>query len=438
MNRNSTYVNITCTSSHNTAFRSFLSRLFTLILLVTGFSLVALQGKSQHVCNNAPDMVLQNPTLIAGTDGVPGAIYLFSLVIPGVDCTIEIMSLHGGALLGEIDNTTQGYNDAWQPYVTAGANDTSYLEWKITFKKAGTNIDTILSCVAITAVDCDGDNANLKEFIQAATPGAYAVSIPTTLSVTYDGTFNRAIGSITTIPLIDTAHREAMYQMNFGDVSTIIYRNGSISTKNSIDVRHTCIYFKPFFDHSSLIPLPVKLLSFVATSKPNETVITWSVTEEKNMQHYTVQKSSDGVNWTDIDRISAANKGAVVHTYYSHDAANTGGVVFYRLLQTDWQQNKSYSKIVFTGGNASNENISYPTIVAKLLPIRITAATTDEYTVRIHSLQGQLMAAQKHSVQAGTSNITVALPLSSPGSTYVVSITNRQGRVIHSSKIFTR
>ncbi|NII29609.1 DUF4300 family protein [Pseudoflavitalea sp. X16] len=201
----------------------------------------------------SPSMIFKTPSLISGTGGTVGAIYKFSNVATGIDATIEIVNLMNGAGLNQMDNTSQGYYNAWQPYVTAGANDTSYLDWKITFKKAGTLADTILPCLSITAVDIDGDGNRLKEFIKASTPGAYAVDPNTSLNVSFDGTNSVAIGGVATVPSIDTSEKKYMFQMDFKNVSTILYRNGSISTKSTTDVRHTCIYFQSFFKNGLVI-----------------------------------------------------------------------------------------------------------------------------------------------------------------------------------------
>lgn len=201
----------------------------------------------------SPSMTFKTPTLISGSGGTVGAVYKFSNVAAGIDATIEIKALVGGAGLNQMDNTSQGYYNAWQPYVTAGANDTSYLDWKITFKKAGTSTDTVLPCLSITAVDIDGDGARLKEFIKASTPGAYAVDPNTLLNVSFDGVNSTAIGGVTTVPSIDTSEKRYMFQMDFRNVSTILYRNGSISTKSTTDVRHTCIYFKSFFQSGLVV-----------------------------------------------------------------------------------------------------------------------------------------------------------------------------------------
>lgn len=233
-----------CTPSANPVrcYHAYLRRYTALFIAIIFTLTVSAQCFS-------PSMVFADPTLIGGRSGRIGAIYKFSNVAVGVDAMIEIINLVGGAGLNQMDNTTQGYYNAWQPYVTAGASDTSYLDWKITFKKAGTLQDTMLTCLSITAVDIDGDGSKLKEFIKASTPGAYAVDPHTSLQVSFDGVNSVAIGGVATVASIDTAEKKYMFQMNFKNVSTILYRNGSISTKTTTDVRHTCIYFKPFFQN---------------------------------------------------------------------------------------------------------------------------------------------------------------------------------------------
>jgi hypothetical protein len=395
-------------------------------------------GKANAQCSTpAPSLVFSNPVLISGTDGQIGAIYRFPNVAPGMDCHIEILALGNGALLGEIDNTTQGYYDAWQPYVTAGANDTSYLDWRITFKKGGTNTDTVLPCLAVTAVDVDGDNNALKEFIRAATPGAYAIDPFTTLHVTFDGTYNTATGQITTIPAIDTNHREAMFQMNFANVSSIVYRNGSISTKNNIDVRHTCIYFKPFF-FDILVILPVKLHSFSASIVNQGTRLSWMVQEENSLQSYTVQRSLNGSTWTDIDKVYAVNN-AGYNSYYVYDQQRPNGIAYYRLQLTDNNGRIGYSGVVQAGNNAGpNLMVRSTTLVKNSLSLQLNAPAADAYSVRLYSMQGQLVTQKQFTVSAGYSQLYADLPMAGNDAMYIVTLTNKQGHLVYTGKILRR
>jgi hypothetical protein len=396
--------------------------------------LFVLSSQTNAQCSGAPSLVFANPILIAGTDGLVGAKYRFPNAAPGLDVHIEILGMDGGSALGEIDNTTQGYYDAWQPYVTAGANDTSYLDWRIVFKKAGTNTDTILPCLAVTAVDVDGDNASLKEFVRAATPGAYAVDPFTTLSVSFDGTYNTATGQITTIASIDTNHREAMFQMNFPNVNSLIYRNGSISTKNTPDVRHTCIYFKPFF-LDILVLLPVKLHSFSAAMVNQATRLSWMVQEENGMHNYTVQRSTDGAWWGDIEKVYAVNNPGY-HSYYVYDNQRPDGISYYRLRLTDNYGRSTYSGVVQVGNNTGETlTVKGATLVKSNLSLQINSPVADAYSVRLYSMQGQLITQKHFTIAAGINQVNTELPVAGPDALYVVTITNKKGQLIYSGKL---
>lgn len=393
-------------------------------------------NNSWSQCSNPPSLVFANPVLVNGVDGELGATYRFSNVAPGLDCHIRILALGNGAQLGEIDNTTQGYYDAWQPYVTAGANDTSYLDWLITFKKGGTLIDSVLPCLAITAVDVDGDNANLKEFIRAATPGAYAVDPFTVLTVSFDGMYNSAIGQITTIPAIDTNHREAMFQMNFANKSALIYRNGAISTKATPDVRHTCIYFKPFF-HETLVLLPVKLQSFSATVINQSTRLTWMVQDESSMYSYAVQRSTDGIQWTEIDKIYAVNTPGY-NSYYVYDQQRPNGIAYYRLHLTDNTGRRTFSTVVQAGNNAVQAlSVKTATILQKSLSLQVNSPVPDGYSVRLYTMQGQLVVQKQFVIAAGMNQLTAELPPVSDA-LYILTITNRQGHLIYTNKMLRK
>lgn len=410
-------------------------RTISSLLLLAQLFVLNLQSNAQ--CSNAPSLVFSNPVLISGTDGQVGAVYRFPNVAPGMDAHIQILALGNGALLGEIDNTTQGYFDAWQPYVTAGANDTSYLDWHISFKRAGTFTDTILPCLAVTAVDVDGDNNALKEFIRAATPGAYAVDAFTTLTVTFDGTYNTATGQITTIPAIDTNHREAMFQMNFANVSSIIYRNGSISTKNNIDVRHTCIYFRPFF-FDILVILPVKLHSFSAATVNQSTRLYWMVQEENSMHSYSVQRSADGNSWSEINKVYAVNNPGY-NSYYVYDHQRPDGIAYYRLQLTDKNGRITYSGVVQAGNNSSQTfTVRGATLVKDNLSLLVNSPSTDAYSVRLYSMQGQVLAQKQFTISAGSNQLNADLPLANADALYIVTITNKQGNLVYTGKLLRR
>jgi hypothetical protein len=381
-----------------------------------------------------PSMTFKTPTLISGTGGSVGAVYLFTDVIPGVDATIQVMALVGGAGLNQMDNTSQGYYDAWQPYVTAGGNATSYLDWKITFKKGGTMIDSILPCLAITAVDIDGDNSRLREFIVASTPGAYAVDPFTYLTVGFDGVNSTATGQVYTVPSIDTAETQYMFQMNFNNVSTIYYRNGSISTKPTIDVRHTCIYFKSFFDTEILLPL--RIVSFTAKNAHTGIALDWTVADEKDVLYYTVQKSKDGTSWGDIGKVNA-QPGVLKYSFV--DPVGSTGKIYYRLKQTATYGDESFSRMIGINNAGGSLNVTIPTMVANNnIAIELEAPEKEVYHFAVYNSQGSVVKQRSYSVQAGINNLQLDVPAQSPSGVYMVAVRNTQGVVVSRTRILVQ
>ncbi|RZK41883.1 MAG: hypothetical protein EOO61_05710, partial [Hymenobacter sp.] len=103
-----------------------------------------------------------NPKLqtASNTDLKKGAVYLFEDVAAGVDATLRIDSLVGGATVTKIDDNTKGlgYKNALQPEVKSGnIIGRSYAVFTINFLKEGTTVPMPMQSVNATALDIDGN-----------------------------------------------------------------------------------------------------------------------------------------------------------------------------------------------------------------------------------------------------------------------------------------
>jgi hypothetical protein len=381
----------------------------------------------------APDMSFHSPELIAGTDNQIGAVYLFRDVMAGVDAQIKINDLVGGAVLNNIDDSTgPGYYDAFQPFVDAPANSTSYLEWAITFKKAGTNTDTILSCFAITGVDVDGNGVDLKEFIEAATPGSYALDPFTTLAFSFDGVRSKAVSDINVFLSIDTANRTAMFQMNFSNISTLIYRNGAISNHGSVMTRQTCIYFKSFFNNFTLL-LPVKLLSFSGQATASGNQLSWSATDETDAAAYVLQKSSDGNNWQDL---TSQIPGKFATNRYFVTDNDKASMLYYRVCILTRTGVKQFSKIVKLQRNSVTAASFLPgRFVAGGLSLTFSNPGADSYEFSLWTMNGQRISKQQLSVHAGNNSVMIDAGSNPAPGIYLLTVKNSRGELIHQAKL---
>lgn len=407
-------------------------QLLVAALLLSIGSLFSITVKAQ--CS-APTMTFHSPVLISGTDGLQGAVYLFADVLPGVDAHIEVLGLYGGATLYNIDDSAGiGYYDAFQPYVGAAPNDSSYIDWKITFKVGGTNTDTTLACLAVTGVDVDGDGGWLQEFIEAETPGSIAVHPETILGVSFDGVRSKAISTVYNIPLIDSTHLEAMFQMNFTNISTLLYRNGAVSTWAAQQIRQTCIYFKPFFHSSTFTLLPAKILSFTARSNGTTNRLEWSASFENDLRNYIVEKSLDGKTWKQITTVSRGHSTAV-NNYSAVDDEENNGIVYYRLKQVSARGSLSYSKIIQVNHLLSTQKIIHNTIFINTVNLQIYGTAKDEYTLEYFSMSGTKVRQDRMQIYPGLNSTSVHFASQLVAGSYFVVIKNNKAQQIYSARL---
>ncbi|MCC7232177.1 MAG: hypothetical protein IT242_04485 [Bacteroidia bacterium] len=81
-------------------------------------------------------------------------------------------------------------------------------------------------------------------------------------------------------------------------------------------------------------PLPVKLEGFTAIPRHQTVELKWSTASEINCGYFTVERSKDTTEWTEVCREPGAGTSTMQH-YYSCMDYNPADVAYYRLRQVD-------------------------------------------------------------------------------------------------------
>ena len=90
--------------------------------------------------------------------------------------------------------------------------------------------------------------------------------------------------------------------------------------------------------------LPVSLVSFSAVNQDNKVRLNWNTATELNTNHFIVQRSTDGINYTNIGTVQAVGSGA--GSYQFTDASATNSTNYYRLEIVDADGEVTYSKVI--------------------------------------------------------------------------------------------
>ncbi len=299
----------------------------------------------------SPSLEFKNPVLVSGFDGQVGATYKFPNVTPAADAHIRIDSIIGGASLVNIDVTGYGYDHAWQPRVNGPSgpvNHKSYIRWSISFKATGTNNSVMLPCMSLSAVDIDGDNAGIREFIEALAVNFFVNLLPSSLTISQNAADITALGSVPNKTDIDTLAHETRIHFSFVNTSAITIKTGALVNNwapNLSTTRYNCLYFKNIETASTL---PVRFLSFSARSgKNNSVLLNWVTEVEVNNKHFEVQRSVDGKEFNTVGIILSI-EGSGYKSYQFTDKLPSGvsGKVYYRIKQIDLDNQYSLSKII--------------------------------------------------------------------------------------------
>jgi len=107
-------------------------------------------------------------------------------------------------------------------------------------------------------------------------------------------------------------------------------------------------------------PLPIELLSFTASPdfSDKQVNLNWVTATETNNNFFTVERSSEGLNFNSVCLVKGAGNSSAVLNYSAVDAKPLAGLSYYRLKQTDFDGKFAYSQVVpvnFSG----LENVEY-------------------------------------------------------------------------------
>ena len=115
---------------------------------------------------------------------------------------------------------------------------------------------------------------------------------------------------------------------------------------------------------SKFNPKPVELLSFDAKPSGNVVKLSWVTANEINNDYFVVERSEDTINFLPIKNVDGAGNSSSILNYYTIDENPLTGINYYRLKQTDFDNNFTYSEIkkVRFGKNLPDENIAIESI----------------------------------------------------------------------------
>ena len=398
--------------------------LITILLSLTGFS------------QTIPELVFNNPVLINGSSCQDGAIYRFSNVTTGANALDAIVEVKGRSasdvILQCIDSSGVGWTKAFQPTIgipNVGANREWWVDFEMQFVTAGTTIARNIDTFYITGLDIDGDGSHLNEWqemkkakqVQMSTGTSLVSSLLNTvidlLDLNNNGSDYRVNGPITNYGNIDTASASVMATYKYVKKDRIRFKIGGKTNSGGGSsaqggMRMNSLWFKQF-SLAQNTSLPLNLVDFNATLNKSKVDLTWTTSGEKNVSHFELERSTDGVNYGMKALVFAYGNTSENKTYSFSDNINIvqNGMLYYRLrsVDADGKTQLSQVRIIRIGKQTGILNlIIYPNPASDELRISVPAAWQNkEVVLEVFNQNGQKLKAFRNGNASQTEVMTI-------------------------------
>ena len=150
----------------------------------------------------------------------------------------------------------------------------------------------------------------------------------------------------------------------------------------------------------------------------------WTTFTEINMDHFDIERSTDGNNFRQIGKVEATGNSIGNSSYAFLDISAESGSNFYRLAMVDEEGNYTYSSIITVSVNVKGISVSvvYPNPFSKRVQVKLDCLKPEQITIRVIDNAGNVVRTQPANLQKGENNIVVQNVAELPSGIYYLEV----------------
>lgn len=156
--------------------------------------------------------------------------------------------------------------------------------------------------------------------------------------------------------------------------------------------------FCPWVLSALLSPLPIEITDFSANCVDRSIVLSWATATEKNNDHFTIEKSDDGMTFRAIATVPGAgnSQSAIQYHYTDREAVAAASTVYYRLKQTDSNGTSKAFKTVSVNACDDKDNVvKINNSEEGELSVVFSLQADDRYTLQLYDLMGRQVKSEQ-------------------------------------------
>lgn len=167
--------------------------------------------------------------------------------------------------------------------------------------------------------------------------------------------------------------------------------------------------FSPFSVGKKAV-LPIELLSFTANYNGKTVDLKWATASELNNDYFTIERSADAVNFELINSTDGAGNSTQTLFYSTVDDAPLNGISYYRLKQTDFDGNFSYSNIVSVDiekNNGFQILYTFNSIENGILNVTVNCGNNCLLNFELYDMTGKKVFSSNENISGSNRNVSI-------------------------------
>ena len=151
--------------------------------------------------------------------------------------------------------------------------------------------------------------------------------------------------------------------------------------------------FSPWILVAAAHPLPIELFSFNAICQGNNVLLKWITASEINNAYFTIQRSVDGISFEDVTNITGAGNSNSMLSYSYLDTYPYSGQSYYRLKQTDYNNDFTFSSVIINHCGLSGFDIVnvIPDEGNQIITLNYSTEANGSYHLSVYDVLGNLI-----------------------------------------------
>lgn len=176
------------------------------------------------------------------------------------------------------------------------------------------------------------------------------------------------------------------------------------------------------------VTLPVRFVAVTVKSNNHLPEVSWKVTSEQNVKHYSVERSSDGSYFEEAGTVVYMSTSETVNLYSFTDAAMASEeVVYYRIKQVDHSGKYLYSKIVSLNRETGLSLQVLPNPAYDKTTVQVNSSRQQNGVLQLVNLAGAVVKEQKVTLKKGFNRMVLDGLQQYTKGTYFIKVTLAEG-----------